>query len=515
MSKPSTDLHGRIRGLEPLRFQRLAITLARRVYGDTLEEVRDTDGEGNGCDGILEDATAVRAFQARTFKGPMGDSQRRKIKKAIELASTKIPIERKKPLERMTFLFNIDLSPSESRWLAKIARDLLARERLTVDYHGLSWLADKLLAPGNDGLRREYVETEFDRQDGIVKLLEELRVRPTPELAQSFRAQLLSEVHGLDLERGMKDALVTLVERAHHHYAAGLNHVTLSFFHDAIRALDEALVLLARHQAVPLYRDLIYWRAVALVGASRWAEGLTEFERAESFYKHAGLEDEAHYAHGNRGHALFGLGKLQDALRVFEGLQDYWVKRRDLVNVTTGRLNIAMSLVALNDNEKALKELERSMEELRRLAPGPREFISHYQLACAIAGNAAIVCCRLEDYQQALGKLEVAIELAELCHDEHLAARLRTQSAEPLREMGRHLDAKAALVTARRVFEERGDKLNLSVVFNALALGALAEGNSAVAITYLEQDAKLCRDIGDERGLRKTEVLMDQILSRG
>ena len=112
MPKSETSVEARIRGLSPLRFQNLAISLARREYGAAVEEVRDTDGEGNGCDGVLESVASVHAFQVKTVTRRFGPTQRQGVKRALSLAARKIPLERSKPLRRMTFLFNFDMAPS-------------------------------------------------------------------------------------------------------------------------------------------------------------------------------------------------------------------------------------------------------------------------------------------------------------------------------------------------------------------------------------------------------------------
>jgi hypothetical protein len=76
----------RVRALAPLRFQALALLLLRREFGDAFEDVRDTAGEGNGCDGVLVLADHVEGFQVRTVEREFGDTQKRKAREAVELA---------------------------------------------------------------------------------------------------------------------------------------------------------------------------------------------------------------------------------------------------------------------------------------------------------------------------------------------------------------------------------------------------------------------------------------------
>ena len=66
----------RIRAPAPLGIQRLAIALARREYGLRLEDMRDTNGEGNGCHGLLDESARLHALQAPMFQRRIGDAQK-------------------------------------------------------------------------------------------------------------------------------------------------------------------------------------------------------------------------------------------------------------------------------------------------------------------------------------------------------------------------------------------------------------------------------------------------------
>ena len=79
--------------------------------------------------------------------------------------------------------------------------------------------------------------------------------------------------------------------------------------------------------------------------------------------------------------------------------------------------------------------------------------------------------------------------------DEHfLAAMLRAQSAEPLKGLsGRLEESDERLRSAKAIFESRGDRLHLTLVFNGLAFNCLSRGDKKAAIELLEQDAALCR----------------------
>ncbi len=265
----------RVRVLAPLRFQALALLLLRREFGDAFEDVRDTAGEGNGCDGVLVRADHVEGFQVRTVEREFADTQKRKAREAVELALKTIPQERGLPLTEFMFVLNLDLQPSEAKWFAD-QKAKYEQQGCKVRYRSLGWTVSQFLDDKNAGIRREFVETESDRQLEIVRA-----INSGGQASKDALAAIVQLVQGLGASDEAKRALETLLERARFHFEAGLERlVATESFQAAVVALAEARELLKRHQEDPLYTDVVYWHAVALLRANAYKAALEAFGEA-------------------------------------------------------------------------------------------------------------------------------------------------------------------------------------------------------------------------------------------
>jgi len=104
-------------------------------------------------------------------------------------------------------------------------------------------------------------------------------------------------VQGLGASDEAKRALETLLERARFHFEAGLEKlVATESFRAAVVALAEARELLKRHQEDPLYTDVVYWHAAALLRANEYKAAFAGFGETEVLYGKVGRIDEALWA---------------------------------------------------------------------------------------------------------------------------------------------------------------------------------------------------------------------------
>jgi tetratricopeptide (TPR) repeat protein len=504
-----SDLAKRVRELPPLKFQALALILARRDGNDALEEVDDTQGVGNGCDGVVDIPTApLHAFQSKTVERSLGTSQKQAVHDSLAVARKRLPEERGRPLKRYTIIFNKNLDPNEAKWFAGMAKKALANHGIEVTHRGLSWVVDQLLQAKNDAVRKEYCETEVDRQERLFQLLSAAKFNE-----ERVRAEAAKEARAIPADKRTVDALVTLLERASHHFQKGRESVDEHAFNAALEALDEALALLKRHAGEPLYRTVTFWRGTALLGANRWQEAVATFEEAERLFVAAGEVEEAHYSAGNRGHALHMIGAPGQATAAFREELRFWESRNDQSNALRCHVNLAMSLIKDGALEAAFVQLDCAKQIVERLPP--LEFMHHYEAACMISGNLGVVLHQLERDHEAIDALAAGIAIADGAGDKVLGAKLRAQSAAPLRDSGQVARAEQMLDEAQPVFEKLQDLFSVGMIMNGRGLNAAKRGDIVKALDFLKRDAEISRQLGDKDGLAKTNALINHLVRKG
>lgn len=497
----------RVRALAPLRFQALALLLLRREFGDAFEDVRDTAGHGNGCDGVLVLADHVEGFQVRTVEREFGDTQKRKAREAVELALKTIPQERSLPLTEFMFILNLDLQPSEARWFTD-QKAKYEQQGCKVVYRTLGWIVSQLLDDKNAGIRREFVETESDRQLEVVRA-----VNSGGQATKDALAAIVQLVQGLGASDEAKRALETLLERARFHFEAGLEKlVATESFRAAVVALTEARELLKRHQEDPLYTDVVYWHAVALLRCNEYKAAVEGFGEAEVLYGKVGRVDEALWARGNKGHALRGLSQFKEALGIFKSANAEWISKKDDYNIIVGYLNEAEIYIELSDLQNAglvynaAKAVITGLEIQRILELELIDVMMHF------FGSFASYYFAIEEDEKALSSLETAIGWARRSGTQkHLLGKLISQSITPLAFMGRVDEAIACAPEGEALLNEVGDRHSLGTLYNNLGVAYIVKLELTKdqqyliqACDYFRKDYDICVQLEDTGGAAKT-----------
>lgn len=502
----------RVRALVPLRFQALGLLLLRREFGTEFEDVRDTAGEGNGCDGILVRVDHVEAFQLRTVEDQFGDTQKRKAREAVDLALKTVPVERGLPLTEYMFVLNLDLQPSEAKWFTT-QQDKYNEQGCNVTYRTLGWVIGELLDEKNAGIRREFVETETDRQFEIIRA-----ITSGGQATSDALATIIQSIQGLGASDAAKRALETVLERAKFHFEGGLESLASERFQNAVVALAEARELLKRHNDDPLYTEVVYWHAVALLRANEYAAALQGFDDAASLYTRVGRVDEALWAEGNKGHALRGLSRFGEALAIFRQANDEWKRRGDDYNIIVGYLNEAEICIEMGDLHTAGLSFDAAKRRISELGAVKIVELELAEVVMHFFGSFASYYFQREEDEKALASLQAAIEWARRAgNQKHLLGKLISQSITPLAFMGRVDEAIVAAAEGESLLREVGDRHSIGTLYNNLGVAYLVKlqltkdpACHTAACDYFKKDYEICVKLGDVGGAAKTLATMEE-----
>lgn len=514
-----TEVHERVRKLTPLRFQALACLVARRVYGEPFYDIRDTQGEGNGCDAVRVRDDGLHGFQARTVENELGSGQKSKARSAVKLAQAKLPKTFLRDLRNFTFIFNCDLQPTEIGWFNGYAAKKKDRDSLIVDHHGLGWLVDHILRPDNQDVRSAFIQLEADRQGVLVETLAKFGSVLTAQSASIQQihdviAALEATVQALTDGATGQARAVKLLESARRLFVLGREHLDEGQYQRSALVLSEALTVLGPWEADPLYADLVYWRAMALFCGNRWKDAIEGFQEAAKRFEDAGRDIEAHYATGNIGNALFVLARHTEALGHFERVQRFWERQGDLRNQLVGRLNLSMVYIGLRQEYLALGHLE----QFKRVVAGLNgaALVAVIDLLPNSLGSVAQVYFEMGRDREAVSAALEGVSIADKLGDLLAKAKLLAEAA---RMTGFAAPGEETYVRSLDLFE-RAESILKSDVEDAHVLEQLYFNRGLVkslrnqesqALDDFAKSAEMCRALGDDTGLAQTLKQIERV----
>ena len=104
------------------------------------------------------------------------------------------------------------------------------------------------------------------------------------------------------------------------------------------------------------------------------------------------------------------------------------------------------------------------------------------------------------DYARAVGELDEAVRLADLCGSVPFRALSRSNRGEALVQLGRYDEAVADLEEARAIFQHAGSKMELHPLTQLAEVHAI-RGNHVLARAHFDDAIRIATDAGDVQGL--------------